>query len=207
MRRALFVLSALTALCFGAATGCGSTTPASNPSSSASGAAQFTVYKNAKFGFSLVYPARWTRTVSVSASASPQTGERLLAMTLIDPQGAEVQGGQLADGESVEVYQLDRAVKPGVRYTSVAMRVMGGSLLPRLQSLEVKAKPKEVSVHGDPGWSVAYTYALHGHSMLALSVLVLKHRYAYWVTGQSTAETWSAMWPRLRISLGTFRVR
>jgi len=182
-------------------------TPASNPSSSASGAAQFSAYRNAEYLLSIAYPAGWTKTIATAASTAPKTGDRLLAATFLDPKGAVAKSGMPVDGVMVEVFQLDRVVTPGKRYTSTAMRIMGGSLLPRLKLVQLADRPKDVTVHGDPGWSVAYRYSLQGHTMQALSVLVFKHRYAYWLTGHATAETWSGLWPQLRISLGTFRVR
>ena len=207
MRRTQFVLLVVAALLVGLVAGCGAGTPASSPSSSASGVARFIVYQNPEYLFSIAYPAGWTKSIEASASTSPKTGDQLLTATFLDPKGAVAASGKPVDGDTVEVFQLDKAVKPGNRYASTAMRIMGGSLLPRLERVQLAGKPAQVTVHGDLGWRVAYRYSLHGHAMQALSVLVLKHRYAYWVTGQATAETWSGSWPRLRISLGTFRVR
>jgi len=207
MRRTQFALAVLLALLVALAAGCATGTPAGNPSSSASGVAQFSAYKNAEYLLSIAYPAAWAKTIEASATTSPKTGDRLLAATFIDSKGAVAKSGTSVDGDTVEVFQLDKAVKPGKRYTNTAMRIIDGSLLPRLKRVQLAGKPKEVTVHGDPGWSVAYRYALQGQTMQALSVLVLKHRYAYWVTGHATAETWSRLWPQLRISLGSFRVR
>ena len=207
MRRTQFVLLVLPALLVALAAGCGAGAPAGNPSSSASDVAQFSVYKNPEYLFSIAYPTGWTKAIEALASTSPNTGDRLLTATFVDPEGAVATSGRPVDGATVEVFQLDKAVEPGKRYASTAMRIMGGALLPRLKRVQLAGKPKQVTVHGDPGWSVAYRYSLQGHTMQALSVLVLKHRYAYWVTGHATAETWSALWPRLRTSLGTFRVR
>jgi hypothetical protein len=206
MRRTRFPVPVLLALIVALAAGCGAATPAGNPSS-ASGVEHFGVYKNAEYLFSIAYPAAWTKTIKASASASPATGDLLLTAAFVDLKGGLAKSGKPVDGDIVEVFQLDKAVRPGTRYTNTAMRITGGSLLPRLNRVQLAGKPKEVTVHGDPGWSVAYRYSLQGHTMQALSVLVLKHRYAYWLTGQATAETWSGVWPRLRISLGTFRVR
>jgi len=207
MRRTRFVLPVLLALLGVVAAGCGTAAPAGAPAASPSGVARFSAYKNAQYVFGIAYPSGWSKSIAAPVSTSPKTGERLFQGTFLDPHGTVTKGGQALDGVTVEVYQLDKTVKPGVRYTSTAMRIIGGSLLPKLQHIQVAGKAKAVSVHGDPGWSVGYRFRQQGYIVQALSVLVLKHRYAYWVTGKATSDTWSELWPALRISLGTFRVR
>ncbi|MEI6502422.1 MAG: hypothetical protein WCP21_15530 [Armatimonadota bacterium] len=147
MRRTQFALAVLLALLVPLAAGCGMGTPAGNPSSSASGAVQFSAYENADYPFSIAYPAGWTKTIVTAASTSPKTGDRLLAATFLDPKGAVAKSGMPVDGVTVEVFQLDKAVTLGKRYTNTALRIMGGSLLPRLKRIQLAGKPKDVTVH------------------------------------------------------------
>ena len=81
-----------------------------------------------------------------------------------------------------------------------------GTPLPKLKGVQILKPLKEISIHGDPAWLITYSYGLGTHTIFAEYALLLKHTYAYWLTGQSDAYTWKTMWPVLSVVLGAFRV-
>ncbi len=102
------------------------------------------------------------------------------------------------------MYQLDRAVKPGAKYPDTSRHIMGDPA-PKLADVQPQGPPSEITLHGDPGWQISYSLHSGRAQIWAGSALILKHQYAYWLTGQSATPRWRTTWPVLSVAMGAFR--
>lgn len=196
-----FVLVALLAGC-----GNGGALPATGGVASASAPAQFKVatIEDHQLRFKVSYPYGWLVSRWRAPAGPRKTGEQLLNMAFANPKGTVVDGKYI-DGEQLSVFRLNREVKAGANYPSTARNIVMGNLLPKLHSVQIIKPLQQISVHGDPGWRIGYRYHLGSHTVFAESALILKHTYAYWLTGQSDAYAWRTSWPVLSVVLGAFQ--
>jgi hypothetical protein len=200
-------LAALTLVLVALLPGCGSggSLPVTGQADSAPASVKAVTLHDRPLGFSVAYPFGW-RVSQWRAPAGPRkTGDLLLSMAFVDPKGTVV-NGKYVDGEQLSVFQLDRAIKPGVKYPDTARRIVMGSLLSKLGTVDVRRPLHQISINGHPAWQIGYTYSMGGHTVFADSALVLKRSYAYWLTGQSESHTWRTTWPVLSLVMGAFKV-
>ena len=198
---------ALAALVLGASlAGCGSggALPVTGQANSAPAKVKAITFRDRPLRFSVAYPFGWRVSQWRAPTGARKTGQLLLSLGFADPTGTVVKG-KYVDGEQLSVFQLDRAVKPGVKFSDTARRIVMGSLLSKLSGVAIRKPLHEISVNGDPGWQVGYTYNIGGHTVFADSAIVLKHSYAYWLTGQSDSHAWRKTWPVLSVVMGAFK--
>ena len=124
------------------------------------------------------------------AGSHDKTGRHCLTT---DPHGKLVQG-HYVDALQVSVYALSKAVQPADLVThSGDFKAIVDGLTKGLPMFAVSDPFRPITVNGTKGFQITYTYGIHSTPAGAMSYLLLKGRYAYWITGQATADTWSAV--------------
>jgi hypothetical protein len=66
--------------------------------------------------------------------------------------------------------------------------------------------PTLVTINGTRGIGMTYTFGLNGTPTGAMSYLLPRGHYAYWVTGQSSAATWLTTWSKLGPAMASFTI-
>jgi hypothetical protein len=79
-------------------------------------------------------------------------------------------------------------------------------LIKGLPSLSVTDRFKPVAVNGTKGFQVTYSYGPHDTPTGAMSYLLVKGRYAYWITGQASSDTWSSAWSKLAPAMASLTI-
>ena len=186
--------------------GCGSggALPATGGVASAPARLKVRMYKDRQLRFTVAFPQGWVVSKWHAPAGVPKTGDLVSTVAFANPKGTTI-NGRYVDAEHVSVSQLDRAVKPGAKYPDTSRRIMS-NLLHKLTDAQPTGPPTEFTSNGDPGWRISYSYTLDGQQIFASSGLILKHQYAYWLTGQSAAGAWRTTWPVLRVAMGAFKV-
>jgi hypothetical protein len=160
---------------------------------------------NTEYAFRMAYPVSWLRSTWQKEPGSPSASTLQFLLSYADPGGAQVKGSYV-DGEQVAVHLLSRSVLPGEVSREGALRIVRGVMLKDLPGFGFRREMDKVDVHGDTGWLVDYSYRIGTMTIWARSILVLKGKYAYWVTGQSSSTTWNSVYPPLETALSYFRV-
>lgn len=180
----------------------GSAVPDQVPNGSASpSAAPPTAFGQAtskKFGFSIRYPLGWI-SATHTAKAGDALGSALLSVGWANPKGETVEGGLgFVDTLHLSVYGMNKPVKPVdlTRYRSDFKGIVD-SMIKDLPKISVSDPFKPITVNGTKGFQITYAYTVQGTRVGAMSYLLPKGSYAYWVTGQSSAATWQASWSKL----------
>jgi hypothetical protein len=159
-------------------------------------------YADDEFGFTIRYPDGWIKAES-RAPAGSVTPLRM-SVVFADPDGAMVDGS-LVDGVGVTVYKLDRSTTAAqVRKHPDAFKVVSDEIMAQLDDVTVTTALSPVEVNGAPGFSVVYRHSLNGQQVGAVSYLIPRGRYAYWVTGQATPATWDSAGEELGPSMDSF---
>ncbi len=207
----LIVASTLAAGCLSA--GCSSNAnstlpdqvPSASGSPSAAPASAFGQATSKKYGLTMRYPLGWV-SAAHEAKAGDKAGGALISLSWADPKG-KVIGNGFVDTLNVSVYALSKPVKPGdlTRYKS-NFKAIVYTMIKGLPGLVVSAPFEPITVNGTKGFQVTYAYKVQGTRVGAMSYLLPKGRYAYWVTGQSSAATWSASWSKLAPAMGSFAI-
>jgi hypothetical protein len=183
-----------------------------NPFQSATGgaspasAAAFGVAASKQYGFSLKVPLGWV-SASTSAKAGDTSGAPLESVSWTNPKG-KVVAGHYVDALQVSVYAMTKAVKPAdlVKHARDFKGIAYG-LIKGLPTLAVTDPIKPITVNGTKGFQVTYTYAVDNTPTGAMSYLLPKGRYAYWITGQASSETWTAAWSKLTPAMAAFTIK
>lgn len=207
----LIVASTLAAGCLSA--GCSSNAKATPPDQvpSASGspsAAPLSAFGQAtskKYGLAVRYPLGWV-SAAREAKAGDKAGGTLISLSWANPKG-KVVGGGFVDALHVSVYAMTKPVKPGdlTRYKGDFKAIVDG-MIKGLPDVVVTDPFKPITVNGTKGFQITYAYSVQGTRVGAMSYLLPKGSYAYWVTGQSSAATWSASWSKLAPAMASFTV-
>lgn len=188
----------------GGTSGLPSQVPAAAGDSSAA-PATFGLATNKQYGFSVRYPRGW---VGAATSAAPgdKSGAPLVSVSWADPKGKQVDG-HYVDALQVSVYALTKPVKPAdVARHAGDFKVIVDGLTKGLPRFAVTDHFKPITLNGTKGFQITYTYALHNTPTGAMSYLLPKGDYAYWVTGQASADTWSAAWSKLTPTMASFTI-
>lgn len=190
----------------GGASGLPSQVPAVAGYSSAAPASSFGLATNKRYGFSLRYPLGWVSATTSAAPGNP-SGGALFSASWADPHGKLVQG-HYVDALQVSVYALSKAVQPADLVThSGDFKAIVDGLTKGLPMFAVSDPFRPITVNGTKGFQITYTYGIHSTPAGAMSYLLLKGRYAYWITGQATADTWSAAWAKLTPAMASFTIK
>lgn len=206
--RPLAVVVAITAVMFVSATGlsaCSSSGSTGLPgqtsaSPSPGSASSFALYKDARYGFSVLCPKGWAGGVSKGGSA-------LACVSWANPHGKQVDG-QYVDALQVSVYKMSKAAKPKDLVKDPGdFKAMVDSLIKGLPKLAVTDPFKPVAVNGTKGFQVTYAYDLHNTPTGAMSYLLVKGRYVYWITGQASSATWSQAWKTLAPAMASLTIK
>ena len=183
-----------------------SLTPGST--SSAAPATAFMVYDSARYRFTIRYPKGWPGGTS-TATGGAASGGPALSVAWADPAGKQVNGHYL-DALQVAVFKLTKPIKGSSDLTSHAadFKAIAYGLIKSDPKLRITDPFKPVTVNGTNGLQVTYTYTVQGEPTGAMSYLLLPSgRYAYWVTGQASAATWSSAWTKLTPAMASFTHR
>ncbi len=166
-------------------------------------ASAFGLDTNKQYRFSVDYPLGW---LSVSAKGAT-SGEALTSTLWADPKGKVVAGHAL-DTLSVSVYAMTKPVKATDLVShSGDFKVIVDDLIKGLPRLKVTDAFRPVTVNGTKGFQVTYTYDSQSTKAGAMSYLLLpKGRYAYWITGQASADTWAQSWSKLTPAMASFTI-
>jgi len=200
------------ALSAGACSNGSSGLPAQSPGSSASAApaSAFGVAIIKRFGISIRVPLGWA---SAAATAKPgdKSGGPLLVATWADPKGKQVAGHYL-DALQIMVFELNKPAAP----TDVAVhpndfkaigREMIAEEIGTKQQVSISDPFKPITLNGTSGLQVTYSYLVGSTPTGAMSYLLPKGRYAYWITGQASAATWSTAWSKLAPAMSSFTIK
>ena len=154
-------------------------------------ASAFGLDTNKQYRFSVDYPLGWL-SASTKAAAS---GDALTSTLWADPKG-KVVGGHAFDTLQVAVYAMSKPVKAADLVSHAGdFKVIVDGLIKDLPKLKITDAFKPVTVNGTKGFQVTYTYDAQNTEAGAMSYLLLpKGRYAYWLTGQASADTWAQSW-------------
>jgi hypothetical protein len=189
----------------GGSTGLPTQSPTATGSPSAAPASSFGLATNKQYGFSVRYPLGW---VSAARTAAPgnASGAPLLSVSWADTKGKVVDGG-FVDTLQVAVYGMSKPVKAAdlVRYSGDFKAIVDG-LIKNLPKLTVTDRFRPITVNGTKGFQITYAYDIGGTPTGAMSYLLPKGSYAYWITGQSSADTWSASWSKLAPAMASFTI-
>jgi len=179
--------------------------PSASGSPSAAPASAFGQATSKKYGLAIRYPLGWVSSAR-EIKAGDKAGSALISITWADPKG-KVVGGGFVDLLHVSVYALSRPVKPGdvTRYKG-DFKAIAYSMIKGLPGLALSGPIKPVTVNGTTGFQVTYAYQVSGTRAGAMSYLLPKGKYAYWVTGQSSAATWSTSWTKLTPAMASFTI-
>ena len=189
----------------GNGTGLPSQSPVATGSPSPAPASAFGLATNKQYGVSIRYPLGWVSVVK-KAPAGDTSGAPLLSVSWADTKGKVVNGG-FVDTLQVSVYAMTKAVKPADLVRSAAsFKAIAGGLIKGLPNLAPTGPIKPLTLNGAKGFQVTYTYTIHDTPTGAMSYLLPKGKYAYWITGQSSADTWSAAWSKLAPAMASFTI-
>jgi hypothetical protein len=162
-----------------------------------------TLYSNQDYGFSIEYPAGFTKAELPANSAD--AGAPKLDVIFVDPQGAQI-SGKAVDTLETAVYQMNAAPKAS-DFTAhkKEFQAMLVELVGKLPHLKI-AKPLTWStVDGRPAVAETYTYAIGGKDLAASSQLVFKDALAYLVRAQASRATWPTTGRELVSCMATFQ--
>ncbi len=185
---------------------CSSSAPSAAGSPTAAPVSAFALVTNAKYQFSIRYPLRWVSAVH-AAKANDKVVTSLLSMNWADPKGATAGGLGYIDGLQVSVYAMSKRV--GAHDLTVHRAAFVGivaGLLKLLPDVKITDPIKPITLNGTPGLQVTYTYSNQGAQVGAMSYLLAKGAYGYWVTGQSSKATWSSAWSKLGPAMASFTI-
>ena len=179
--------------------------PSANASPSAAPASAFGQATSKKYGLTLRYPLGWV-SATHEIKAGDKAGTALLSLTWADPKG-KVIGGRLVDTLQVSVYAMSKPVRPAdlTRHKRDFKAIVDG-MIRGLPDIAVSDPFKPIALNGTKGFQITYAYSVHGTHVGAMSYLLPRGAYAYWITGQSSAATWSAAWSKLAPAMASFTV-
>ena len=179
--------------------------PSATGSPSAAPVSAFGLATSAKYRLSIRYPLRWVSAVQ-AAKAGDKVVTALLSMTWADPKGAVV-GSGFVDTLHVSVYQMSKKVGPRdvITHHSAFVAIVA-SMLKGYPGLRITEPISPITLNGTPGLQVTYTYTVQGTHVGAMSYLLPKGTYGYWVTGQSSESTWSSTWSKLAPAMASFTI-
>jgi hypothetical protein len=209
---ALFFIVATTLAAGCLSAGCSSnanSTPDQVPSASGSPSpapvSAFGQMTSKKYGLAVRYPLGWV-SAAHEVKAGDKAGTALLSVTWANPKGKAV-GGGFVDTLHVSIYAMSKPVtsRDLTRHKGDFKAIVDG-LIRGLPSLAVSDPFKPVTVNGTEGFQITYAYLVQGTRVGAMSYLLPKGSYAYWVTGQSSAATWSTSWSKLAPAMASFTV-
>ena len=209
----LAVSASLLLLVF-ALTGCSSSGGSGLPSQSSASAssaspASFGLVTNKQYGFSFRCPYGW---LTAAANAKPgKTSGPLMVASWADPQGKQVDGHYL-DALQVSVSELNKPVTPvDVEKHAADFKIICSEMivqqLGRRPHIAISDPFKPVMINGTVGFRITYSYLVYATPTGAMSYLLLKGHYAYWITGQASADTWSKAWRDLAPVMASFTVK
>jgi len=181
--------------------------PTATGSPSAAPVSAFGLTTSAKYLFSVRYPLRWISAVQ-AAKSGDKVVTTLLSMSWADPKGATIGSGlAYVDTLHVSVYQMSRKVGPhDVATHRAAFAAIAAGMLKDLPGLRITDPIRPLTLNGTPGLQVTYTYTVQGTRVGAMSYLLPKGQYCYWVSGQSSPTTWSNAWSKLAPAMASFTV-
>jgi hypothetical protein len=190
----------------GGATGLPSQSPVATGSPSPAPPSAFGLATNKQYGIAIRYPLGWV-SAARTAPAGDTSGAPRLSVSWADSKGKVVEGG-FVDTLQVSVYAMTKPVKPAdvVRYAA-SFKTIAAGLIKGLPSLKLTEPFKPITLNGTRGLQITYTYMIHGTPTGAMSYLLPNGGYAYWVTGQSSADTWSASWSKLAPAMASFTIK
>jgi len=187
--------------------GCASGALVPDASGSSPTAAPLSAFRLAhinRYGISLIFPRGWVSAGSIAKPSSLRGP--LLELMWGNPQGT-LSNGHLVDAFQVTVYALNRPVHPGdVKLHAANFKAMAYDMVRALPEAYVTDPPKLVTINGTPGVELTYTFGLNGTPTGAMSYLLPRGHYAYWVTGRSSAATWLATWSKLGPAMASFKI-
>jgi hypothetical protein len=192
----------------GALSACASNAPSATGSPTAAPMTSFGLAASAKYRFSIRYPLRWISAVH-AAKPGDKVVTTLLSWSWADPKGATVGGGLgYVDTLHVSVYALSKPVGAhDVATHKAAFVAITAGMLKGLPGLKITDPIAPITLNGVPGLQVTYSYTTEGTRIGAMSYLLPKGAYGYWVTGQSSAATWSSAWSKLAPAMASFTIR
>jgi len=180
--------------------------PGSGSYASAAPSSEFALYGSVKYRFAMRYPKGWPSTTS-GAKAGDTSGAPATSTTWADPKGKQV-NGQYLDALQVSVYKLTQpATAADVKTHAADFKAIAWGLIKSLPGFAVTDPLRPITLNGSKGFQVTYTYNLQGAPAGAMSYLIPKGRYAYWLTGQASKETWSSAWAKLTPAMASFTVK
>ena len=191
----------------GSSTGLPSQAPLSSSSTKPD---SFGFATNKRYGFSLRYPLGW-----LSAAFRPlpggKSGGPLMVTSWADPKGKQVDGHYI-DALQVTVFELNKPVtEADVAEHAADFKVICGEMmveqLGKNPHIAISDPFRPVTVNGTMGFQITYSYLVDGTPTGAMSYLLPKGRYVYWVTGQASANTWSMAWSMLAPAMASFAIK
>lgn len=172
--------------------------------SPASSASSFGVahYANEEYGFSIDYPAGFTKLEVPPDTTNPASPK--LDVFFADPDGTQVAGTSV-DTLEVAVYRMSAAPKKSDFTTNRGdFEAMLGVLVGQPPGLKVVEPVVWTTVDGRPAVTETYTYTVSGHDVAASVQLAFKGDGAYLVRAQAARETWATTGRQLVSCMATF---
>ena len=178
--------------------------PASaSPSSTASG---FGATGSKAYGFTLKYPLGWVA-ASKSAGVADKSGGPLVSLIWADPSGKQVDD-HYVDSLQLSVYAMSKRLGPtDLTRHAADFKGIAYSLIRNLPQLSVTDPLKPIDLNGTKGFQITYRFSINGTLAGAMSYLLPRGRYAYWVTGQASRSTWSAAWSKMAPAMASLTIR
>lgn len=203
------IAGAALVVALGLLSACSSATPPSATGSpTAAPASAFGVAASAQYRFAIRYPLRWISAVH-TAKATDKVVTTLQTMSWADPRGATVGGGLgYVDVLQVSVYQMSKPVgaRDVVAHRAAFVAIVA-ALLKKLPDARITAPISPITLNGTQGLQVTYRYTTEGVKVGAMSYLLPKGHYGYWVTGQSSESTWASAWSKLAPAMASFTIK
>jgi hypothetical protein len=179
--------------------------PSASGSPSAAPVSAFGQMTSKKYGLAVRYPLGWV-SAAHEVKAGDKAGSALLSVSWANPKG-KVVGGGFVDTLHVSVYAMSKPVRPSdVAHHKGDFKAIVDGLIKGLPGFAVSDPFKPITVNGTKGFQITYAYSVQGTRVGAMSYLLPRGAYAYWVTGQSSEATWPASWSKLTPAMASFTI-
>jgi hypothetical protein len=193
-------LTLLLAACSGSGSG-GTASSAASPSASAGTA----TYTNDQYGFTLSPDAQFTQGEPVAGASSG--GSPVFSIVFADKKGTVI-SDRYVDAVQVSVYELARTVKPAeVPKLKAEIQGVVDQLMTSAAPAKVVQPLQEVTVNGVPGFAFKYTYTEGGKELTAVTFFLIKGKYEYQITAQTTSDNWGALKGKLEAAVQTLTIK
>ena len=164
-----------------------------------------TTYTNDKYGFSLTHDDQFSEGKPVEGTSAG--GSSVFDVVFADKNGTII-ADRYVEAVQVSVYELAREVKPAeVPKLKAEIQGVVDELMTGASSAEIVQPLEKVTINGVPGFSFTYTYTEDGTELTAATYFLIKGKYEYEITAQTTSENWDALKGKLEAAAQSFTVK